>query len=408
MTATTDASYAVEVARLLWPAPRPTPYLTRTRDVRGAGSRDVLVLPSGRRPRMLVPADVPGSAPMVRRLGGGSTLARPARRVLEGSVRAGVLPLLRWPVVRVPAAGGIDSVEDHLSRCLQQPVRVGVLLGTRRVNQKPVLQVYRADGRLCAYAKVGHNPLTAGLVRREAAALAALAGCRPRTFRVPELLHHGTWAGLEVLVLSPLTVGHGPVPARVRDAAAHELAGLAGTSAPRLAAGPFWQRLSASAAVLPAQPGGDRVAAALEAVAASDGAEPVRLGGWHGDWGAWNMGLGDGVLNVWDWERYDPAVPLGFDGLHFAAQAVRPGQRDAARQERTFLEAVPTVLATADVPTRHHALTLRLYLLEVAVRYLDALTHGDTPALRRRTSWVLSLLERLAEPSSHSLLEGRR
>ena len=48
-----------------------------------------------------------------------------------------------------------------------------------------------------------------------------------------------------------------------------------------------------------------------------------------------------------------------------------------------------------DVGPDHHDLTLRLYLLEMAVRYVDALTHGATPALLRRTSWVLSVLERL-------------
>jgi hypothetical protein len=123
----------------------------------------------------------------------------------------------------------------------------------------------------------------------------------------------------------------------------------------------------------------------------------VSLGGWHGDWGRWNMAMGDGHLQLWDWERFDPEVPVGFDGLHFAAQRVRPGQRDEHRQEETFLRSVPETLAELGVHSGQHDLTLRLYLLEIAVRYVDALTHGATPALRRRTSWVLSLLERLLE-----------
>ena len=119
------------------------------------------------------------------------------------------------------------------------------------------------------------------------------------------------------------------------------------------------------------------------------------LGGWHGDWGHWNMGMAHDVLQVWDWERYDPEVPVGFDALHFAAQSVRPGEREAPRQQATFLGSVPDLLAELGVRPAQQDLTLRLYLIEIAVRYVDALTHGATPALQRRTTWVLSLLEQL-------------
>ena len=55
-----------------------------------------------------------------------------------------------------------DSIETHLAERLGTDVRVGVLLGTRRANQKPVLQVFARDGRSLGYAKIGHNDLTAG------------------------------------------------------------------------------------------------------------------------------------------------------------------------------------------------------------------------------------------------------
>ena len=117
--------------------------------------------------------------------------------------------------------------------------------------------------------------------------------------------------------------------------------------------------------------------------------------------------MGEGILQLWDWERYDPEVPVGFDGLHFAAQNVRPGERAARRQEEAFLRSVPNVLTELGVPPGLHDLTLRLYLLEIAARYVDALTHGATAALRRRTTWVLSLLERLSEHPNPASSEGR-
>jgi hypothetical protein len=397
---TTDgsASYAAEVARLLWPPPWATPYVTRRRAADDAADREAYLFPSARNPRLLVPVDVPDSARMLERLGGGSPLTGPVRGALERSVRSGVFALTRWPVLRVPATtADADSIERHLSESLATTVRVGVMLGTRRVNQKPVLPVFEVgSGRLLAYAKVGHNDLTRSLVRREAEALLDLAGHELRHLRVPTVLHHGPWADLEVLVVSPLpTDPDRPVTPAERAAATWELSHLRGVTCAPLAETAFWRRLVAAVAALPAQPHRDRLAALAAALEADHGADRVRLGGWHGDWGDWNMGMSGSVLHVWDWERYEPDVPIGFDGLHFAAQSVRPGERDQHRQEQRFLGSVPELLVDLGIPSADHELTLRLYLLHIGVRYADALRHGTTPALSRRTSWVLDQLERL-------------
>ena len=405
-----SASYAAEVARLLWPEPWDAPYVTRSRHRPGQAHRDAYLFPSERRPRLLVPADVPASSSMLQRLGSGrSPFAGPVRALLERSVRSRAFSLARWPMLRVPGTDPhADSIENHLAGCFGTTVRVGVVLGPRRVNQKPVLQVFGLDGSLLGYAKVGHNALTAALVRREASSLAAVAAYGPRSFRAPELLHSGRWAGLDVLVISPLTTEPGrPVPAATRLAAMREVTALGGTTSAPLAASPFWSRLTAAAELLSGAPEGPRLRAALEAVGRSGGDAEVAFGGWHGDWGPWNMGMQDGVLQLWDWERYDADVPLGFDALHLAAQSVRPGEREERRQEDTFLRSVPEVLTELGVAPDLHDLSLRLYLAEVAVRYVDALTHGATPVLRRRTAWVLSLLERLSEPPRTDSSKGR-
>ena len=397
-----SASYAAEVARLLWPEPWDAPHVTRTRHRGGLPHRDAYLFPSERRPRMLVPADVPGSSTMLQRLGSGrGRLAGPVRVVLERSVRTRAFALARWPMLRVPGADlGADSIETHLAECFGAPVRVGVMLGTRRVNQKPVLQVFDLSGRLLGYAKVGHNDLTAALVRREADALTLVGDLGPTSFRVPRMLHHGRWNDLEVLVISALpTDARHPVLPAARLDAMHEVVRLAGTTRSTLATSSFWDRTDQSLDALAREPWGPRLRAAADDIERRDGAEVVELGGWHGDWGHWNMGMGDGVLQVWDWERYDPAVPVGFDALHFIAQAVRPGERDHRRQEEAFLRAVPGTLTQVGVDPALHDLTLRLYLLEISARYVEALTHGATPALQRRTAWALALLERT--PDEH-------
>lgn len=405
-----SASYAVEVARLLWPAPWDAPSVTRSGSV-APHHRDAYLFPSRRRPRLLVPVDVPASSTMLQRLGrGGAVLGPAARTALERSVRSHAFALTRWPRLRVATADAqAESIETHLSDRLGTAVRVGVLLGTRRPNQKPVLQVFDRDGRVLGYAKIGHNELTAGLVRREARALADIDGSTLHTFRAPELLHHDQWRGLEVLVMSALTTDpRRRVSPAARTAAMREVSRLGGTTEAPLTETPFWTRLRADTERLSPETMGPRLLDAAGGLERAHQADPVVLGSWHGDWGGWNMGLDhDGVLQLWDWERFDTGVPIGFDAVHFAVQHLRPGRRDAARDEETLVASLPDVLTGVGVPRDQQDLTLRLYLVEMAARYVDALTLSDTPQLRRRADWVLAFLERELDRPRPTLVEGR-
>jgi hypothetical protein len=401
---TSSASYAEEVARLLWPAPWATPYVTRSRHRRGSPDRDAYLFPSEGRPRLLIPADLPGSSTMLRRLGSTrSPLVTPVRGLLERSVHSRAFSLTRWPILRIPGSDtGADSIERHLAGAFGTEVRVGVMLGTRRANQKPVLQVFDRAGQLLGYAKVGHNDLTAALVRQEAESLEVVASRRPRTFEVPRVLGHDRWAGLEVLVMSALSTDPRlRVPEATKLAAMREVAQLTGTCDDALADSPFWSRLRTDAERLSAGPRGRRLVAALDTIERSSGDQLVTLGSWHGDWGFWNMGLGGGHLMVWDWVRFDTCVPVGFDAIHYAAQGVQPARRDTPRQEGRFLAELPGRLEELGVARPRHTLTLQLYLLEIAVRYEDALTHGPLPSLERRTDWVLDLLEELLVDAGH-------
>ena len=404
-----SASYAAEVARLLWPEPWDAPYVTRSRHRNGQPHRDAYLFPNRRRPRLLVPVDVPGTSSMLSGLAPRRTGIGPVRGLLQRSVRSRAFSLVGWPMLRVPGADpGADSIENHLAQYFEAPVRVGVMLGTRRVNQKPVLQVFDLTGRLKGYAKVGHNRLTAALVRREAAALATIGARAPRSFRAPRLIHHGEWAGLEILAMSALVAdpSHGVVPQAARVSAMVETAGLAGTTRLPLTSSGFWRRLRHTVATLSTAPDADRLERLAGAIEDHHRGDLVTVGGWHGDWSRWNMNMRDGVVQLWDWERYDGEVPLGFDGLHFAAHAIRPGHGQLQQQEQTFLRSVPVSLSELGVQHAEHDLTLRAYLFTIAVRYVDALMHSATPALEQRTQWALSLLERLCEQQARPGLRG--
>ena len=308
---------------------------------------------------MLVPADVPGSSSMLQRLGSGrGRLAGPVRGLLERSVRTRAFALARWPMLRVPGADpAADSIETHLAECFGAPVRVGVMLGTRRVNQKPVLQVFDLDGRLLGYAKVGHNDLTAALVRREADALTRSATSTPPPSGSPRMLHHGRWSDLEVLVISALPVdARHPVLPAARLAAMREVVRLAGTTRSTLATSSFWDRTDSSADELAREPLGDRAAGRRRRHRAPHGAEVV----------SWAGGTATGATGTWAWATASCRCGTGSATTRPSRSASTPstssprpcGRASGSyrRQEETFLRAVPGTLTQVGVdPAVHDA-----------------------------------------------------
>ena len=209
------------------------------------------------------------TCPARRACSGGSAAAAPrspARCAASSSGPSARAPS-RWPGGRCcacPATDpGADSIERHLAECFGTEVRVGVLLGTRRVNQKPVLQVFDLDGTAPGLRQGRAQrpdrrarPARGGVAGhgRRAAALApsGLPGCSTT----------GSWAGLEVLVISALATDPRQPVTRDRAARRDARGGAAWpdtTSAP-LADSGFWAPAPRRRrAARPRQPDGGRL-----------------------------------------------------------------------------------------------------------------------------------------------------
>ncbi|GGO18230.1 hypothetical protein [Microbispora bryophytorum] len=226
--------------------------------------------------------------------------ARPrARSVLPHRlVPRRVVPRAWWhtPLGRgLPVSGGADTIETHLSDVLGRRMRVVVhVRPARRANRKPILEAYDGSG-LAGFVKIGDSPRARRLVRYESEVLRMLAGQPLKVVVPPDVLYHGRWRGLEVLMLSPLPVtslrvGSRRVPARLLTSAAREIAAIR----------PY-----------------DEEAGSEE--------QTGETAAWHGDFTPWNVAAGvDGRLLVWDWERFAVGVPPGFDALHhFFHRALR-------------------------------------------------------------------------------------
>ena len=126
---------------------------------------------------------------MLRRLGPGrSALAGPVRGLLERSVQSRAFPLARWPMLRVPGRDpGADSIETHLAQCFGTRSASASCSAPGASTRSRCSRSSTSTAGCSGYAKVGHNELTAALVRREAAALARSAAQDPGRSGCPQL-----------------------------------------------------------------------------------------------------------------------------------------------------------------------------------------------------------------------------
>ena len=275
--------------------------------------------------------------------------------------------------VFVATPPGADTIEAYLRQTVAPNLRVGMYLGPPRANRKPVLQLLTPAGRLAGFAKISINPLTGRLCRAEWASLARLSCAGLVHVTVPEVKHYGQWRGLDVLVLSALPVwrpAH-PLPAGLLTDAMEEVAAVDGLQQARLGTAPFFRLLHDRLSAADQGPPRAALLTALSAVAERAASEVLTFGAWHGDWTASNMAHTGGGLLVWDWERFAPGVPLGFDALHHWLQAeVITGRHGPLAAAVACPALAVSLLAPWGIDARQARLTAVLYMAELATRYL--------------------------------------
>jgi hypothetical protein len=271
---------------------------------------------------------------------------------------------------------------------------VSVHIGPPRANRKPVLQLLSPDGTTIGFAKLGVNALTRRLVRAETTALVTLHHLRLSTVVSPRVLYAGRWRGNQVLVQGALPAWRRryPDPARLTTAM-REVAGCLGISYAPLASSLYVKTLHERLSTVDSPPLGS----ALTVLTDRRGDIVLGYGSWHGDWAPWNMAmLADRVL-VWDWERFTPDVPLGFDAVHHALQVrLERGARARDAVDEVVARA-PQLLAPFGVPVDAAEITALLYLVDLATRYLVDRQAEAGARLGALGSWLLPVLIRRVE-----------
>jgi hypothetical protein len=375
--ATDDALARIEyldaVSGLLWPGSR----RIHRRGAQPRRDNERLIAPSLKVPRLMLPAGNPRAAANAMRAYGHwpTRRARRQRAMLAAFARLGLTP---WATAgRLRLDPDEPSIDSYLAEQLGQPVMTSLALTGRRASRKPVLHLLDNGGRSIGWAKIGVDDLTRRLVRHEGAVLAALGGTVEPNVRAPEVLHRGTWRGLEVLVLSPLPLTGTSMPgsavlsramralatSTLGDDAAH-LDRYADMLADRA-------REVASRASAADRDAVEQLHGILDTARSACSAPPLPHGAWHGDWTPWNCGESGGRIYLWDWERCAASVPLGFDALHYRMQHAMISRRVPPELAAAdCLSGAPEVLGPWGLGPRVADLVAALYLADVALRYL--------------------------------------
>jgi hypothetical protein len=280
--------------------------------------------PNAADPYVLLPADAPAAAQGALR-GLGNPLRTKDRTAewLGGVAMRTRLPQRFLPSLVVSAPGHVAThrtLLGHLASLVGRDDAVcAVILGRPRPNRKPVIKVLSPSGEVLAFAKVGWNDLTRGLVRAERANVERVAAARPLTFRLPTVLEAGPWGGLELFVTAPVPHARhrdGP-PLRMPGDATREIAVMDGLVRAPFTGTAYRADLVARLEASGSEERGGLLGTAIDRIddAWEDG--DVCFGSWHGDWIPWNQVRSDGDLFVWDWERAATGVPAGLDVAHF-------------------------------------------------------------------------------------------
>jgi hypothetical protein len=212
--------------------------------------------------------------------------------------------------------------------------------------------------------------------------------------QIPGLLYHGQWRDHSVLVQGPLDVRTSvAVPSAVLTQAMKGLSGDDSARAVPALDNAYLAGLDDRLAEI-ASPRGRWLREALGAWRRSASSEDtVRLGAWHGDWTPWNMAYDGATLSVWDWERYQPGVPLGYDALHFTIQGAIVGRgQEPTDAVQAMLAAAPALLEPFGLDRVSADRTALLYLFEIGARYEADRQESAGARLGTLESWLMPAL----------------
>ena len=382
------------VVELLWPAPA----VVESEPARSASDALVvgryLAVPDAADPRFLLPRNRRAAAGVLRHFrSDGTPVARRRIAVLRAMLRL----TAGWPLVRdqitvsTPSAGD-ETIESHLRDVLGEGLVLGIHLGPPRANRKPILQVLDGEGQPRAFGKLGVNDLTRRLVDAEVVALEALGRWDLPGIRLPELLHAGPWRGGTLLVTTPLPLAEvepGLDPGLL-SRAMRTVARAGGVSQASPLEADWLRTRREQVRTVPEPKVREALHREIERLATDE--RDWAIGCWHGDWTVWNCAQHGTELMLWDFERFETGVPLGWDALHLELQTQLERRPPRPAVARDLLARAPELLAPFEVAPETATDVAVAYLVELGLRYSADGQRRAGSASARVEEWLLPVL----------------
>ncbi len=401
-TASARARFLRDDLTTLWPAPGRFE-LTGRRLMQPRDGISYAVLPNGRHPALLLPTQPRAVAATILRnyKTSATTLSRAKFGAVALAARVGALRFMPSQVLVHDATECPDSdLVSHLRQVLGHDLHVAVYMGSPRANRKPVLQILGPGAQTVAFAKVGTNALTRRLVEHEAGALTFLTTHPMDTVTTPRVLHHGLWNDHEILVQEALGQGvaRRGMNSSLLEQAMVDVARLEGVVENNAKDSSYWRRLNDRISGLPPDAQGAQLKSALDALTPVAASTDIAFGAWHGDWTPWNMVCLGSRIQVWDWERFETDVPVGYDALHFALQrAIARDHEQAGSAAANLLDSSAGLLSAFGTSRSAARLVATLYLLDLGARYLKDGQREAGAALGDLGTWLLPAVAHSAQ-----------
>ncbi|MHB8245845.1 MAG: hypothetical protein ACYDGN_10925 [Acidimicrobiales bacterium] len=336
---------------------------------RGGPNATWMVLPSWTRPRLIISqrSKIPAACAV-------SDYVRFSGRW----IRAGAVPLGWWLRSGLPVPldrrrridfdlAQLSAFEEHLDELAPHPVVPAFHLGQERANRKPVLYLLSPRGELIAVAKLATDSLVAELLEQERRGLEWLNSHPVPGVAVPRSIGARPWQGIPIFCQSPLPLRS----ATVAPALSAVLPAVAAMSHLRVsrtatAASEWWKRIRSSAS----GDSDEQLSHFLDWIEDNHGQSELDFAPCHGDLAPWNVAGREGVLLIWDWERFELAAPAGVDALHYFFSAVLQSGASPGQAARALFDDTDSTLRACEVPTTHRQLTCLAYVAWIATRYL--------------------------------------
>jgi hypothetical protein len=132
---------------------------------------------------------------------------------------------------------------------------------------------------------------------------------------------------------------------------------------------------------LPPGPAAANLARLADVLERRHGRTLLHFSAAHGDWAPWNMCVASGSLFVWDWERFEPDAPQGFDELHHLLHDRLVRRRwSAERAVAACRGDAPRVLRQRGDPVERSGALVAAYLLSLGLRHQTGADDGEASA----------------------------